>query len=96
MRVGAALLAWAMLAGCATGEWARIQEEFPEVRSNCGVRGVQLQRDRSDRRLLWLVFPQRSAVEAQAARDGRLACFEHWARERGYRLETAGANGPPR
>lgn len=58
--------------------------------------GVRLERDRGDGRLLWLVFPHRSDMISQTERDGRLACFEHWARERGYRLRTAGANGPPR
>jgi hypothetical protein len=86
----------AILAGCATGRWERLQAEFPEVRANCGLQRVQLQRDRRDPSRLRLLFPQRHAIEVAARRDGRLACVENWARERGYRLQTAGANGPPR
>jgi hypothetical protein len=86
----------AILAGCTTGRWERLQAEFPEVRANCGLARVQLLRDRRDPGLLWLLFQQRHAIEVATRRDGRLACVEHWARERGYRLDTAGAEGPPR
>lgn len=80
------------LAGCATNSWARIQAEFPEVRANCRLHGVDLMRDATDRRLLHLVFRHRNNMELQARQDGRLACAEHWARERGYRVTTSPHN----
>jgi len=45
--------------------------------------------DRTDRRLLHFVFGHRNNMEHQARQDGRLACAEHWARERGYRVTTS-------
>lgn len=86
------IAAAAALAGCATGDWERMQAEFPEVRENCGVPGAELERDRRDRRLLHLVFRHRSNMQERAERDGRVACFQHWARERGYRLVSTDAN----
>ena len=82
------------LAGCITQSWTRMQEEFAEVRVNCRLAGTILERDPSDRRLLRLVFRQRNAEELAASRDGRLACAQHWAAERGYRL-TAFPEGAP-
>lgn len=79
--------AW-FVAGCATHDWARMQEEYSEVRANCRLSGTVLERDRHDPRLLRLLFRQRNAEEIEARQDGRLACAEHWARERGYRLTT--------
>ncbi|HKR25615.1 MAG TPA: hypothetical protein VJS15_10170, partial [Allosphingosinicella sp.] len=77
-----------LLAGCVTDSWARMQEEFAEVRVNCRLAGTILERDLHDRRLLRLIFRQRNAEELAASRDGRLACVQHWAAERGYRLTT--------
>lgn len=74
------------LAGCAGHGWNRMQEEFADVRVNCRLAGTILERDVHDPRLLRLVFRQRNAEELAASRDGRLACAEHWAAERGYRL----------
>ena len=93
-RVLPAAAAAAALAACATSGWERMRDEFPEVRANCRLSGTEIERDRSDPRLLHLVFRHRSNMAAQARDDGRLACAEHWARERGYRLVAAGANGP--
>ncbi len=84
------------LGACASGDWARMQAEFPDVRENCGVPGAELVRDRRDRHLLHLVFGHRSNMQMRAEQDGRLACFQAWARERGYRLQAAGADGPER
>jgi hypothetical protein len=83
----------AALAACATDGWARMEEEFADVRVNCGLAGTYLERSRLDGRLLHLVFRHRSNMALQARQDGRLACAEHWAQERGYRLttETQGA-----
>lgn len=80
-----------LLAGCASHGGAQMEEEFPEVRSNCRLSGTVLERDRRDPRLLRLLFRQRNAEEVEARADGRLACAEHWAGERGYRLTTAPA-----
>jgi hypothetical protein len=77
------------LGACAAGGWKQLQDEFPEVRANCGLRGTVLERDGDDRRLLRLVFRQRYNARLQASRDGSLACVEHWARERGWRVTTA-------
>lgn len=82
------LIMGAFLGGCANSGWKSLQEEFPEVRDNCSLRAVLLQRDATDKRLLRLVFLQRSNVALQARLDGSLACVEHWARERGWRLTT--------
>ena len=76
-------------ASCASQGWKQLQEEFPEVRANCGLRGTVLERDGSDKRLLRLVFRQRHNAALQASRDDSLACVEHWARERGWRVTTA-------
>ena len=84
------------LGGCATGDWSRMQAEFPDVSANCGVPGVELERDEVDKRLLRLVFRHRSNMRMRAERDGRVACFQHWARERGYRLVAAGPDGEER
>lgn len=86
--IAAILMAGAALSGCASHGWRQLQEEFPEVRDNCGLRGTLLQRDTADKRLLRLFFLQRSNAALQARRDGSLACVEHWARERGWRLTT--------
>ena len=83
-------LAAGLLGGCATNGWARMQEEFAEVRANCRLRGTILERDPDDRRLLRLIFRQRNAEEIAAEADGRLACARLWAEERGYRLVTGG------
>ena len=83
----------ALIAGCTSNRWSRIEAEFPEVRANCRLSGTFLERDARDRRLLHLIFRHRNAEEIAARQDGRLACAEHWARERGYRLTTAGPNG---
>lgn len=88
------VIAAAALAGCATGDWQRMEAEFVDVRANCGVPGARLEHDRSDERLVWLVYPHRSDMISATGKDGRFGCFEHWARERGYRLQPAGANGP--
>jgi hypothetical protein len=77
-----------LVAACAADNWSRLQAEFPEVRANCRLGGTTIERSRTDRRLVHLVFRQRNAEELAAARDGRLACAEHWARERGFRLTT--------
>jgi hypothetical protein len=79
----------ATLGACASDGWKQLREEFPEVRANCGLRGTLLQRDATDKRLLRLVFRQRYNARLQASRDGSLACVEHWARERGWRVTTA-------
>ncbi len=76
-------------ASCAGHGWKQLQEEFPEVRVNCGLRGTLIERDAVDKRLLRLVFRQRYNARLQASRDGSLACVEHWARERGWRVTTA-------
>ena len=83
------ILAAAALAGCASDRFERLQAEFAEVSANCGLGGVALLRDRTDRRLLHFVFGHRNNMEHQARQDGRLACAEHWARERGYRVTTS-------
>jgi hypothetical protein len=83
------ILATLALAGCATDRFERLQAEFAEVSANCRLSGVALMRDASDRRLLHLVFRHRNNMELQARQDGRLACAEHWARERGYRVTTS-------
>lgn len=80
----------ATLSACAANDWARMQAEFAEVAPNCGLHGVDLQRDARDRRLLHLVFRHRSNMALQATNDGRVACVGHWANERGYRLATSG------
>lgn len=82
------LLAGAALSAGATHGWDRLREEFPQVRANCGLRGAVLERDRTDKRLLRLVFRRRNNAVVQAERNGSLACVEHWARERGWRLTT--------
>jgi len=83
------LIITATLSACAGRDWNGLQEEFPNVSANCGLRGVLLQRDGSHKRLLRLVFRQRHNAALQASRDGSLACVEHWARERGWRVTTA-------
>jgi hypothetical protein len=83
------ILATAVLASCATDRFERLQTEFAEVSVNCRLHGVDLMRDAADRRLLHLVFRHRNNMELQARQDGRLACAEHWARERGYRVTTS-------
>lgn len=83
------MLVGATASACASENWRQLREEFPEVSANCGLRGTLLERDRSDKRLLRLVFRQRYNARLQAARDGSLACVEHWARERGWRVTTA-------
>jgi len=80
-----------LLVGCAHQSWASMQEEFPDVRANCGLQGASLSRDEHDERLLHLTFRQRSAVEIAARADGSLGCIENWARERGYQITTEGA-----
>jgi hypothetical protein len=80
----------AALAGCAHNDWASMQEEFPDVRANCGLQGASLSRDEHDKSLLRLTFRQRSAVELAARADGSLGCVETWARERGYQITTEG------
>lgn len=80
----------AALAGCAHNDWASIQEEFPDVRANCGLQGASLSRDEHDKRLLHLTFRQRNAAELSARADGSLGCVENWARERGYQITTEG------
>lgn len=84
----------AMLAACVTSDWERMLDEFPDVRRNCGLSTVELERDRRDRRLLHLVFRHRNNMQQQAQDDGRFSCVELWANERGYRLLSAGASGP--
>jgi hypothetical protein len=86
------ILAAATLAGCATDRFERLQAEFAEVSANCRLSGVALLRDATDRRLLHLVFRHRNNMELQARQDGRLACAEHWARERGYGVTTSPRN----
>lgn len=83
----------AALAGCATGGWARMQAEFPEVRANCGLTGTFIERDRRERRLLRLVFRHRSNMALQARQDGRVACAQLWAEEQGWRLATEPTHG---
>jgi len=80
----------AALAGCATNSWAQMEEEFPEVRMNCGLVRTYLERDPDDERGLRLIFPQRNNAAMQARAEGSLACVEHWAAERGYTLTTGG------
>jgi len=75
-------------AACAGDGWKRLQEEYPEVRANCGLKRAVLHRDAKDKGLLRLTFPQRYNAGLQARQDGSLACVEHWARERGWRLTT--------
>lgn len=89
-RPVAALIAAAAMSGCAGHGWKQVREEFPEVRANCGLRGTTIRRDGSDKRLLHLLFRQRHNAALQASRDGSLACVEHWARERGWRITTGG------
>lgn len=91
-RLAAFAAAAAALAGCATSGWSRMQEEFAQVQGNCRLHGTRLERDRSDKRLLRLVFLHRNNMAAQAQEDGRFACAAAWARENGYRMtlpETA-------
>jgi hypothetical protein len=88
-HVAFTLVAGAAMSACASNGWKQLQEEFPEVSANCGLRGTLLERDRHDKRLLRLVFRQRYNARLQASRDGSLACVEHWARERGWRVTTA-------
>lgn len=89
-RALALVLAGAVVTGaCASNGWKQVKGEFPEVSANCGLRGVVLQRDATDKRLLRLVFRQRHNARLQASRDGSLDCVEHWARERGWRVTTA-------
>jgi hypothetical protein len=90
------IAAAAMLAACVTGDWERMLEEFSDVRRNCGLSTAELERDGSDRHLLRLVFHHGSDMRQQAQDDGRFSCVELWANERGYRLDTAGANRPLR
>jgi hypothetical protein len=80
----------AALGACANSGRPEMEEEFAEVRSNCGLRGTILERDPKDRKTLRLLFRQRNNAALQARRDGSLACAEHWARERGYRLNVGG------
>lgn len=90
--LGILLSACLGIAGCATahaGGWARMLEEFPEVRANCGLSGTYLERDRRDPRLLHLVFRHRSNMALQARQDGRVACAQLWAEEQGFRLTAA-------
>jgi hypothetical protein len=91
-RVAASALSL-MVAGCATDGWTRISGDWPEVRANCRLSGTYIERDVRDRRLLRLTFRHRSNMRLVAEQDGRVACAEHWARERGYRLTTAPAGG---
>jgi hypothetical protein len=79
----------AALCACATDDWARVQEEFAQVRGNCRLQGTRLERDARDKRLLRLVFLHRSNMALQAEQDGRLACAEAWARENGYEMTTS-------
>lgn len=85
----AILVAAAALGGCASQSWDRLQREFPLAKGNCRLHGTLLQRDSGDRRLLRLLFLHRNNEAEQARQDGRLACLEHWARERGWRVTTA-------
>ncbi|HEY6816941.1 MAG TPA: hypothetical protein VI168_15500 [Croceibacterium sp.] len=87
LAAGSAMVA---LVGCAHDSWASMQEEFPDVRANCGLQGASLSRDAHDKRLLRLTFRDRSAVEIAARADGSLGCVEAWASERGYTLTTEG------
>ena len=96
MKAALALVIPAALVACAASDWARLQAEFPDVRANCGLGGASIERDRHDGRLIRLVFRQRNAEELAAAREGRLACAQHWARERGYRLTTEPDHSAPR
>jgi len=84
------LITTAALSACTGHGWKQLQEEFPEIRTNCGLKGTVLERDAGDKRLLRLGFLQRHNAALQASRDGSLACIEHWARERGYRVVTGG------
>jgi hypothetical protein len=90
------LILGALLAGsgCATRgpSWTGMQAEFVEVRLNCGLHGTALRRDAKDRRLLHIVFSQRNDERATAIRDGRMACAQLWAEERGYRLSGEGVD----
>ena len=83
----------ALLSGCATDRYAKAEAEFPDVRANCRLRGIILERVEKDSKLLRLVFRQRHNARLQAGRDGSLACVEHWAVKRGYRITTAPAGG---
>ena len=94
MRIALLAAFAASLAACATNDWPQMRADFAEVAPNCGLHGVDLERDARDRRLLHLIFGHRNNMAQQARDDGRVACMEHWAHERGYRLTTAGANGP--
>lgn len=78
-----------VVAACAGHGWGQMRSEFPEVSVNCGLRGVKLERDPDDRRLLRLAFRQRYNARLQASLDGSLDCLHHWARERGWRVTTA-------
>jgi hypothetical protein len=78
---------------CATGDWARIQADFPSVQANCGLPGTIIERSRSDPRLIHLVFRHRSNMALQAREDGRVACAQHWAEEQGFRLTTEPVRG---
>ncbi|HEX8215948.1 MAG TPA: hypothetical protein VF577_00665 [Allosphingosinicella sp.] len=89
MRRNVSVLGWALALGaCATGDWARMQAEFPEVRANCGLHGTRIERDRRDPRLLHLRFGHRNNEALQARQDGRVACAQLWAEEQGFRLTT--------
>jgi hypothetical protein len=79
----------AALAGCASDGWDRLQREFPQAKGDCRLHGTLLQRDSGDNRLLRLVFLHRNNEALQARTDGRVACLERWARERGWRVTTA-------
>lgn len=83
------LLVGASLGACASQGWERLKGEFPQVQGRCGLPGTFLERDSRDRRLLHLGFRHRNNEAAEARHDGRLACAEHWALKRGWRLTTA-------
>ena len=65
------------------------EEEFPEVRANCGLPGAALTRHVSGWRLT--LPPETYAARGRKPIAGRIACVENWALERGLNLVVAEA-----
>jgi hypothetical protein len=66
-------------------------EEFPEVAMNCELPEAALARFTDEGRNVRLLLPRATyRRRGEPAVAGRIACIEHWARERGLRLRVYG------
>lgn len=65
------------------------EEEFPAVRTDCGLPGAALTRHDTGWRLG--LPPEIFAARQRQPTAGRIACVTNWARGRGLNLEISGA-----